>query len=119
MTSTAGFGINEIRVAPHFVLREFQCRCCGCVKLSPGLLERLEDLREALGRPIIVTSGYRCPAHNRAVGGAARSLHMAGRAADVTAALGEQARVAEIARELWLTEILPGGRRNYIHLAIK
>jgi uncharacterized protein YcbK (DUF882 family) len=119
MTRETGFGINEIRVAPHFVLREFQCRCCGCVKLSPGLLERLEALREALGRPVVVTSGYRCPAHNRAVGGAARSLHMTGRAADVAAAPDEQARVAEIARAIGLTEVLPGGRRNYIHLACK
>lgn len=44
----------------------------------------LDPLREAWGRPIYVTSGYRCEALNRAVGGAARSQHLRGEAADVT-----------------------------------
>lgn len=44
----------------------------------------LDPLREAWGHPIYVTSGYRCPALNRAVGGVARSQHLRGEAADVT-----------------------------------
>jgi hypothetical protein len=44
---------------------------------------------------------------------------MAGRAADISIAIDDQARVAEIARAIGLTEILPGGRRNYLHLACK
>lgn len=43
----------------------------------------LEPLRKAYGKPIIVTSGYRCPALNRAVKGAAQSQHQFGFAADV------------------------------------
>lgn len=43
----------------------------------------LEPLREAYGKPIIVTSGYRCPALNKAVGGTASSQHMMGQAADI------------------------------------
>lgn len=45
----------------------------------------LDPLRKAYGRPIHVNSGYRCPALNRAVGGAPRSQHMRGQAADITA----------------------------------
>lgn len=44
----------------------------------------LDPLREAWGRPLAVSSGYRCPALNRAVGGAATSHHMKGMAADIT-----------------------------------
>lgn len=44
----------------------------------------LDPLRDAWGAPIMVTSGYRCPALNRAVGGVARSQHLLGEAADVT-----------------------------------
>ncbi len=44
----------------------------------------LDPLREAWGKPITVTSGYRCPALNKAVGGVPTSMHMSGRAADIT-----------------------------------
>lgn len=44
----------------------------------------LDPLREAWGRPLTVSSGYRCPALNRAVGGSATSHHMKGMAADIT-----------------------------------
>lgn len=43
----------------------------------------LDPLREAYGKPIIVTSGYRCEKLNRAVGGAASSQHVKGEAADI------------------------------------
>ncbi len=45
----------------------------------------LDPLRQAWGKPLIVTSGYRCPALNKAVGGSATSHHMRGMAADITA----------------------------------
>lgn len=44
----------------------------------------LDPLREAWGRPLTVTSGYRCPALNRAVGGSATSHHLKGMAADIS-----------------------------------
>lgn len=44
----------------------------------------LDPLREAWGGPIIVNSGYRSAAVNRAVGGVATSSHLTGRAADIT-----------------------------------
>ena len=43
----------------------------------------LDPLREKYGKPIRVNSGYRCPNHNLAVGGATQSQHMKGEAADI------------------------------------
>lgn len=43
----------------------------------------LDPLREAYGKPIIVTSGYRCEKLNRAVGGSRTSQHVHGQAADI------------------------------------
>ena len=43
----------------------------------------LDPLRTAWGKPIVVNSGYRCPALNRAVGGAASSQHTKGQAVDI------------------------------------
>lgn len=44
----------------------------------------LDPLREAWGRTITVTSGYRCAALNKAVGGVPTSMHLTGNAADIT-----------------------------------
>lgn len=44
----------------------------------------LDPVREHYGAPVIVTSGYRSPALNRAVGGSATSQHSKGQAADFT-----------------------------------
>lgn len=43
----------------------------------------LEPIRQRYGKPIIVTSGYRCPLLNKIVGGAKNSCHMSGQAADI------------------------------------
>lgn len=43
----------------------------------------LNPLREAYGKPIVVSSGYRCAALNKIVGGAATSQHVLGQAADI------------------------------------
>lgn len=44
----------------------------------------LQPLRESLGKPIVVSSGYRSEAVNKAVGGASSSQHRLGQAADIT-----------------------------------
>ena len=47
------------------------------------LADYLDGIREKLGKPILVSSGYRCPVLNKAVGGVANSQHLKGLAADV------------------------------------
>lgn len=43
----------------------------------------IDPLREAYGKPIVVTSGYRSPMLNKAVGGVSTSQHCKGEAADI------------------------------------
>ena len=55
-------------VTKHFSRAELQCKCgCGRMEIPAELLRKLEELREAFARPMIVSSGYRCPRHNAAV----------------------------------------------------
>ena len=49
-------------------------------------VEVLQPIRDAWGQPIVVTSGYRCPRLNAAVGGVKNSQHVLGQAADIKAA---------------------------------
>jgi zinc D-Ala-D-Ala carboxypeptidase len=62
----------------------------------------LDPLREALGRPVVISSGYRSPAVNRAVGGAASSQHVLGQAADITVPGMTVAQVVATIRRLGL-----------------
>lgn len=48
------------------------------------LAQTLEQVREVLGKPIIISSGYRCPELNAAIGGSKTSAHMKGLACDFT-----------------------------------
>ena len=43
----------------------------------------LQRLRDVIGKPIIINSGYRSPSHNAKVGGSPNSQHLAGKAADI------------------------------------
>ena len=80
----------------HFTLEEFShsstAKARGIDNTVPkqlvpalrNLCERvLEPLRERVKEPVIISSGYRCPALNKAVGGTNTSQHMKGEACDI------------------------------------
>lgn len=86
----------------------------------------LDPLREAFGKPIYVTSGYRCPRLNAAVGGVANSNHMKGLAADIRAT-GKyridregNRRLYDLARSLRLPvkELLWEKGGSWIHISL-
>ena len=63
------------------------------------VLKVLQPLRDLYRKPMSVNSGYRCPALNKAVGGAASSQHMKGEAADIhTGNHTESYRLARLAK---------------------
>lgn len=70
-------------LSKYFSKKEFSCKCCGRIRIDNRLLDALESLRELVGLPIIITSGYRCAKHNKNIGGAADSYHVKGMAADI------------------------------------
>ena len=58
----------------------------------------LQPLRDLVGKPIVISSGYRSPAVNAAIGGAKNSEHMTGCAADFTIPSKTNKETAEILR---------------------
>lgn len=75
--------INAVHLTDHFLLREFQCPCCKSVMVHPVMVEFLERLRIKWGKPIIISSGYRCYRHELDVSGEVLSRHGRGLAVDV------------------------------------
>lgn len=75
-----------MKESKYFKQYEFECRCGKC-KLptnvpSNELIDILTEIREHFGQVLRINSGYRCPEHNRRVGGASQSQHTIGSAAD-------------------------------------
>lgn len=70
---------------PNFTRDEFECQCgCGSAAMSPTFMGKLQQVRTAYGKPMTVTSGYRCPDHNANVSSTGRDgPHTTGRAADI------------------------------------
>lgn len=76
---------------PNFTENEFKCPCgCGG-DITPSMKIHIQKLRDRINmilkdgqdHPLIITSGYRCPAENTAAGGVSDSLHMEGLAVDL------------------------------------
>lgn len=112
-------------LSAHFDLREFRCHCkasrCHLTLVHPHLLEALQTLRQALGRPLLLTSGYRCASYNRVVGGRARSFHTRGMAADV--ACQELSQLRQLAEAAGRIAAIGGigeyPLRHFVHIDVR
>ena len=107
----------EMKLSPHFKVKEFTRSETAAKRgidnedITPVQLANmqalcenvLEPLRQQFGEPVYISSGYRCPALNKAVKGALKSQHMKGEAADIYSKQG-----AKRLREwyLWMVDNL-------------
>jgi len=106
----------------HFKSSEFKCKCCGKLPsggISQDLMNKLEVLRSKLGnRKITIVSGYRCPSHNKAVGGAKNSQHLYGRAADIIVEGVAPSTVANAAESIFSNGGL-GRYKTFTHVDVR
>lgn len=96
-----------MKLTEHFTLDEFtRSTTANRLKidnsvpadLMPNIkltASQLELVRQALGKPIIITSGYRCPALNARVGGVATSAHTKGLAVDFHSSFGTPKEICQ------------------------
>jgi len=75
--------MKELKNWKYFKIEEFRCPCCGTNLIHTELVDKLDEAREKAGIPFKITSGYRCPKHNAAIGGVENSAHIKGLAADI------------------------------------
>lgn len=121
----------EMQLSEYFKLGEFIQSKTACVQNLPAQFIHRKDivdnirmlhdklllpLRQAIGAPITITSGYRCKALNSAVGGATKSLHLWGLAADITAG-DRQPLLIETARLSKFHELII--HKTYVHISLK
>lgn len=79
---------NKVQLSKNFNSYEFRCglgRTCPCstILIDDKLVEYLQKIRDHFGKPVTITSAYRCPSYNSTVSKATSSYHTKGMAADI------------------------------------
>lgn len=90
----------EKRLSPHFRVREFHSKHdpSELVKVDERLLTLLENIRNHVGKPVHLNSGYRSPEYNATLKNASpRSQHCNGKAADIWVEGVTPKQIADIA----------------------
>ena len=119
-----------MKITTHFTLSELTKTSTGIENKPNSQQTRalitlcgkvLQPLRNMYGAPIHVTSGYRSPAVNKAVGGARNSQHMLGEAADITVYSREgNKKLFEIIRDhLSFDQLINERDFSWIHVSFK
>jgi len=109
-------------MSEHFKEAEFRCKCTRCKRLIPAIVDNrlydlLEHVRSAVGRPMYITSGYRCAPHNAEVGGKPTSDHLNGTAADVVVT-SDKDRLSMVKAALEYGCRRVGVYQSFIHLSV-
>lgn len=108
-----------MRLTKNFELKEFASKDgsptpANVVVQLRILANQLQVLRDHLGSPIKVNSGYRSPSHNRKVGGELNSQHLLGKAADIVAVGYTPPQVVEAVEKLIASgKMIQGGLSAY------
>ncbi len=101
----------------HFKHYEFDCPHCGKLFISEKLLLLLNELRERINKPLIITSGFRCIEYNRRIGGVPNSAHTKGLAVDIACETStDRFYIVSFATQLGFRRI--GINKRFIHLDI-
>lgn len=104
----------------HFSDKELACRHCGVNRCTPELVQALEAFRARAGKPVRVNDAYRCPDHNRQVGGAKASQHLLGLAADISVEGMTAAELEAVARRIpEIRGIGRGDHQHYLHIDVR
>jgi zinc D-Ala-D-Ala carboxypeptidase len=103
---------------PNFKAAEFNCSHCGKNEMKPEFMAKLQALRTSYGKPMRVTSGYRCPKHPIEAKKASPGAHASGCAVDIGVEGADAHRLLTLALAAGFTGIgvQQKGTGRFIHL---
>ena len=106
------------RFYPNFKADEFNCSHCGKNEMKPEFMGKLQALRSAYGKPMKITSGYRCPKHPIEAAKAKPGAHASGCACDIGVVGAEAHQILKLALQMGFTGIgvQQKGSGRFIHL---
>lgn len=111
----------SIYITKNFKYSEFACPCCGKDRpINSHLVSLLQDLRDRIGRPILISKGggLRCRSYNKKIYGYMYSPHLRGLAADVSVAGMGLIELLEIAVDTGFTRVGIYPDNHFLHLDV-
>lgn len=104
----------------YFTDKELQCKCgCGQNYMNTSFMYALDVLRERYGKPIVLSSAYRCPEYNDKVSSTGRTgPHTTGKAVDIVCRGTDAYEIMHLAFEIGFSGIgvSQKGDSRFLHL---
>lgn len=111
---------ENIKLTANFTSSEMKCQCgnstCEYNHINKDLVDTLQKIREEYGKPITITSGFRCKDHNGAIGGHPNSKHILGQAVDFT---GEDLDTLYDLAQKYFNSVGDGRNKGFIHIDVR
>lgn len=105
------------KLSDDFTSAEFDCHgngCCNSTEVDPKLVELLQKIHDHFNKDVVINSAYRCAKHNKKVGGASKSKHLYGQAADIKVSGVSPLKVAQYCESIGVKGI--GQYSNFVHV---
>jgi uncharacterized protein YcbK (DUF882 family) len=109
-----------VKLSKNFKSTEFDCKgkgCCKATKIDRKLVICLQQIRNHFGKAVIINSGYRCKAHNKAAGGVSSSQHLLGKADDIVVRGVDPREVAKFAESIGVNGV--GRYKTFTHVDVR
>lgn len=108
------------KVSANFRVKEFACTDgSDPIFIDSDLVNVLQKIRTHFGKSVTITSAYRTPGKNKAVGGQVYSQHLYGRAADIKVGGVTPAKVAAYAEKLLPKKGGIGIYKTFTHIDVR
>jgi uncharacterized protein YcbK (DUF882 family) len=108
------------KLSANFKVREFACMDgSDPIFIDSDLVDILQKIRTHFGQPVSISSAYRTPGRNRAIGGATYSQHLYGLAADIRVKGVSPKTVAAYAEKLMPKKGGIGTYQNFVHVDVR
>jgi len=88
-------------------------------KNAKAIIDEAQKIREAWGSPLVITSGFRPPAVNRAAGGVSNSQHLNGSAIDIKPANGKIFEFQSWLDARYDKALGYGARKGFVHIDLR
>lgn len=108
-------------ITKNFTTDEMACTCCGKSDMDENFMKTLQSIRDEMQRPLRITSGFRCQAHNQIISTTGKhGPHTKAKACDILISGADAMRLFAVAQKHGVSGIGMNQRgkhaKRFVHL---